>query len=277
MKNVAIICKTYHKDQDRFKVLYESIQKYNKDNIPFYAIDKLDRFYELQSQVGLKTYEFLSDEAISNELNIPSGYSNGWINQQLFKSFPHLVLKDLEYFIMIDSDSIFIRDFYLKDFFIMDGNKIEHPYTICHEQKDLFSWFSINKNLFSFNAKKSFEESRQPIKNIFDNKSLSYDFGPIPIICSTKVWKFLLNEYCKDANISVYNLFYKHASEFTWYGEAFLASGIHPLYPREPLFKVFHYLQQYVEYKQKGITLNQIADNYLGVVMQSSSGLPKEY
>jgi hypothetical protein len=150
------------------------------------------------------------------------------------------------------------------------------PYTICHEQKDLFSWFSLNKSQFPFDPKKSFNETRQPIKDIFGNTSLSYDFGPIPIVCACDVWDHLLN-WIRENELNVFDVFQKHPSEFTWYGETLLASKLFPIYPREPLFKVFHYMQQYNEYKQKGVTLEHIAENYLGVVMQSSSGLPLNY
>ena len=65
-------------------------------------------------------------------------------------------------------------------------------------------------------------------------------------------------------------------SEFSWYGEWLLTIKF-PIYPLEPLFKVYHYKQQYLEDKQKGITLDNIKDLYLGVILQSNWGAPLKY
>ena len=269
----SIVCKSYVPDFDRLLILFESIKKYNRDNIPFIVICPKSDFNQLTNKLGNCDFLTIMDEDIIDNIGGQmSHFNRGWINQQVIKSFPHKADPRIKNFLMIDSDCIFIRDFYKTDFIV--GNKI--PYTVCHEQKDLFSWFSNNKNLFNFDPKKSFEETRQPIKDIFGNNRISYDFGPIPIICSCPVWDDLLT-YCNENKISIYDLFYKHPSEFTWYGEVLMATNRFPIYPREPLFKVFHYMQQYVEYKQKGVSLEQISENYFGVVMQSSSGLPLIY
>ena len=49
------------------------------------------------------------------------------------------------------------------------------------------------------------------------------------------------------------------------------------LWPIEPMFKVFHYKLEYEQLKAMGYTEEHWAQNYLGVVMQSSSGLPIKY
>jgi hypothetical protein len=60
------------------------------------------------------------------------------------------------------------------------------------------------------------------------------------------------------------------ASEFTWYGEALLYSKVIDLIPIEPPFKFFHYYQQYLESKSMGITEWHIAQNYMGITLQSN-------
>ncbi len=59
-------------------------------------------------------------------------------------------------------------------------------------------------------------------------------------------------------------------SELLWYGEALLHHDVIPIIPLEPLFKVFHYEEQYREGKQLGENDRILAQNYLGVVMQSN-------
>ena len=50
-----------------------------------------------------------------------------------------------------------------------------------------------------------------------------------------------------------------------------------PIYPLEPLFKVYHYKQQYLEDKQRGIILDNIKNLYLGIILQSNWGAPLKY
>ena len=69
---------------------------------------------------------------------------------------------------------------------------------------------------------------------------------------------------------------YSH-SEFSWYGEALLAFKAIEIYPIEPLFKLFHYPQQYIEYKQQNVTEEMIAQNYMGIIMQSNFNGPIKY
>ena len=47
--------------------------------------------------------------------------------------------------------------------------------------------------------------------------------------------------------------------------------------PVEPLFKFFHYGQQYVDYKQRGFVEDDFKQNYLGIVMQSNWGAPLKF
>ena len=67
------------------------------------------------------------------------------------------------------------------------------------------------------------------------------------------------------------------SSEFSWYGESLLNFQAIPIYPIEPLFKVFHYSQQAIEYKQNNITEQMIAQNYMGIIMQSNYNAPIKY
>ena len=43
-----------------------------------------------------------------------------------------------------------------------------------------------------------------------------------------------------------------------------------PLWPVEPLFRCYHYEEQYYFWKKSGETEESIAENYLGVCMQSN-------
>ena len=103
------------------------------------------------------------------------------------------------------------------------------------------------------------------------------DFGPVPTIWSSKVWKSLEDNYIIPNNLTWEQMLEYSPSEFSWYGESLLAFKAIDIYPCEPIFKVFHYEQQLQEYKQNGITEEMISQNYLGIIMQSNFNANTKY
>lgn len=262
MEDIVLYCKSYHKDVDRVINLFNSINKYNKDNIPFYISVPLSDINLFKSKLGATGYTLLTDEEIDVE-------NSGWLGQQIVKS-QFWKLGVCKNYLCLDSDSTFIRPFYKSDFLYRD----DIPYTVCHEQKQLFEW-SFNK--LPFDPQESFIKNHETVMGLFNRKGRMYDFGPSPVIWNTKVWQGLEENYIKPNNLSFAELIKYCSSEFTWYGEYLLASDIIPIYPAEPLFKVYHYKQQYVEDKNRGITVDNLAKNYLGIILQSNWGAPLNY
>lgn len=268
MKKVVIYCKSFNRDINRYKKLVQSVKKFNKENLDFYTSVPQSDLDLFKNQIGTDYVKFVADEEIYSD--VPT--MRGWESQQIVKS-SFWKLNICENYLMIDSDSYFIKDFGVEDFMFDDAT----PYTVMHEQKDLFSWTSKNKNILGFNPKNSFIEERQFVMNLFDRKGRVYDFGPGPVIWSKKVWESLEKNYLEPNNIKFHHLIQQRPSEFSWYGEWLLYSNEIKIYPIEPPFKFFHYYQQYLEYKNLGYTIEDWSENYIGVVMQSSSNLPLEY
>ncbi len=265
MNKIILYTKTYSGDFERVKNLIESIKQYNKDNIPFYiSIPKVD---EVLFKNGIDTdyVNIVFDEDI---VNIPI---QNWYTQQIVKSsFWKLGL--CENYVMIDSDSYFIRDFYVSDF-MYDTNT---PYTVMHEQRDLFDWSSNYTEFIGHNPKNGFTEDRKKIMQVFDRNGRYFDFGPGPVIWSTKVWEGL-ETVIQNSNKTFTDLILHTASEFSWYGEFLLKNRVIDIIPIEPLFKFFHYKPQYEYYKQLGYTEEIFTENYMGFVMQSNWGAPLKY
>lgn len=267
MEKLILFCKTYSGDYERVKVLKESIDKHNVDNIPFYiSIERKD--YELFSQ--LEGINILFDEDIYETdlriINMP------WIYQQIIKSSVWR-LGITENWVCIDSDSYFIKDFRLSDF-MFDNDT---PYTVMHENKDLLSFEASQFNTLPFDFRKSFNDDRTNIQKTFGRSGRVYDFGPTPSIWNSKVWETLETVYLQPNNITFEQLILTIPSEFSWYGEWLLYHNTFPIYPVEPLFKVFHYKQQYDLWKGLGYTEEGISKDYLGIVMQSNWGAPLTY
>lgn len=264
---LALYCKSYIKDLPRCKLLLESVKKHNKDNIPFYISVPTEDMASFLNELGTEGHVLIPDSTI-----LGTNQAQSWKNQQIVKMLFGLAI-DIENYVVLDSDSYFIRDFYIKDFIVYDNV----PYTVMHEQKDLFQWTAKYKEFMGFDPQQSFAECRTPIQEIFDRKGRLYDFGPVPVVWSTKVWKTLEEEYIKPNNLTFDGLINTIASEFTWYGEWLLVRKPIELWPVEPIFKVFHYRPEYEQLKSMGYNETHWAQNYLGLVMQSSSGLPLTY
>jgi hypothetical protein len=266
MNNLVLYTKTYSADIERLKVSIESIKKHNKDNIKYYISVPKNEILLFRNSIDCDYVNILTDEEI-----YPVSSQN-WNTQQIVKS-SFWKLNLCENYVMLDSDSYFIRDFYYKDF-MYDSTT---PYTVMHEQKDLFDWSCINSSILGYDPYDSFVETRLPIMKLFDRQGRVYDFGPGPVIWSKKVWKSLEENYLVPNNITFAELIKNVPSEFTWYGEYLLASKCMDIIPIEPIFKFFHYKQQYVHYKNNGYTEENFKQNYLGVVMQSNWNAPLKY
>jgi len=266
MNKIVLYTKSYSKDLDRLKVCIESVKQFNKDNIPYYISVPFKEIELFKNNIDCSYVNLISDDDI-----FPVNTQN-WTTQQIVKS-SFWKLNLCENYIMLDSDSYFIKDFYISDF--MYDESI--PFTVIHEQKELFSWTVNKSHILGFDPKESYIKDRQIIMNIFNRKGKYYDFGPVPTIWSTKVWKSLEENYIIPNNLTFENLINYCSSELSWYGETLLAFKAIPIYPIEPLFKVFHYAQQAIEYKQNNITEQMIAQNYMGIILQSNWGAPLKY
>ena len=261
MSKLVLYCKSYSGDFERIKMLYQSVQKHNVDNIPFYiSVPQCD----IELFKVFESAQIVPDESIYN-VDGP-----GWITQQIVKSsFWKLGL--CENYVLIDSDSYFIKPFTVDDFMFDESV----PYTCMHEQKELHTWVATSKyNNLPFDCRVSFKDDRKKIQDLLSRPGRVYDFGPTPSIWNCDVWKTLEEEYCQPNNLTFANLIEYCPSEFTWYGEWLLHRENFKVWPIEPMFKVFHYGQQYDEYKQLEITEDKIAESYLGIVMQSNWGPP---
>lgn len=270
MNKIALYCKTYSRDLERAKILVESSIKYNVDKIPFYISvpgNEVDLFKSELPQAII-----VSDEEINKNPNL---YKRGIPPRALaFSTRLNIwMLGVAENYFCLDADAYFIRAFSISDF-MFDENT---PYTVMHEQKELFSWSSARIKLLGFDPYGMFKGDRIKIMSIFGRQGRLYDFGPNPVIMNASVLKSLHDFYLVPNKITTEDLINTSYDEYTWYGEALLAFDSIKVRPVEPIFKVFHYKQQYTEYKNEGITEEIISKNYMGIILQSNWSHPTKY
>lgn len=256
MDKIVLYCKSYRNDVQRVKQLLDSITLYNHDSIPFYISVPESDIELFKNTLGDSGYTLITDESIDP-------VNQGWLGQQIVKS-QFWKLGICENYVCIDSDSIFIKPFYISDFMYNDTI----PYTICHEHRELFEF--MDKHPMHFDPYDGYKNDRLAIMEIFQRTGVIYDFGPSPVIWSTAVWKSLHEQYLEPNNLKFIDLLSNVPSEFTWYGEWLLYDITIPIYPRGPLFKVYHYPSQFEYDKHYNVDNDKLSKYYLGIILQSN-------
>lgn len=157
MHNFVMYCKTYSGDFERLSNLLKSIKKYNKDNIPLYISAPEHELYLFRPFSRANIF-VISDESFAEKYLAKTGHSKmsvGYINQQICKLTFHKTALTKNY-LCLDSDTIFIRNFYISDFMYDDKT----PFTVLVMDKDL----SIERHY----RKKFWVGRQKAIKKIYD-------------------------------------------------------------------------------------------------------------
>jgi hypothetical protein len=267
MKDLVLYCKSYRRDFLRLKRLYESIQEFNQDSIPFYISTPNEDKSALDKVLGDSgDFSWISDEVIVKKnpkldlekiLSIPGGQAQAIIKAEFWR------LSIAENYLCLDSDCFFIRPFKKSDFLNSDG----FPYTVFHQNKELFQ-LALDRGYSKFvhNLK---QEARQT-RELFSRNGPEYFCAPAPFIWSAKVWQSLETNFLIPRNETLLDLFIKGHPETLVYGETILKFQPIPLKPIEPLFRVYHFDWQYYVAKRLGETESKVAKNYLGIISQSN-------
>lgn len=266
MSAIALFCKSYRDDVLRARRLAESVARFNKTGRPLYlSIPESDMALFKETCAGMPV-ELLSDETIivANPRLDRSAYAKlpGRISQQIVKAeFWRTGIADT--YVCLDSDCYFLKPFGEEDFISPDGT----PYTVMHEAKELLQFAEIaGMHKIARNRERECAE----IKQQFGRVGRCWDFGPIPVVWSGRVWLDLDERYLRPRGMTIIDAINAHPGELRWYGEALLAFRSIPILPVEPLFRCYHYEEQYYFWKQRGETEETIARNYLGICKQSN-------
>jgi len=266
MQNFVLYCCTFRKDLKRTIKLAESIQKHNKAHIPFYIsvpAEDVDLFKEHLGGLNAIIFDEKDIFKANLKLDIEKLYSiRGGLRQQVIKSeFWRLGIS--ENYLVLDSDCIFIRDFDEADFLAKD----DIPYSVIHEGRDVLQ---TTERFGPKKIRQHFLADREPIKQALGRTGVTYDYGYAPFLWSRKVWESLDVHYLTPRGMNFLDAVLLCGSEFTWYGESLIHFRAIPIFPREQLFKHYHYEHQLWADQILGYTEKVLAKDYLGVVYQSN-------
>lgn len=273
MEDLVLYCKSYRKDFLRLKRLLRSIKQFNVDKIPFYiSTPNADREL-LVELIGDNGYLWISDEAIIQaNPNVTKGIADnksGSLTQQVIKSeFWRLGL--CKNYVCLDSDCIFIKNFFKPDFLASDGN----PYTVIYQNKEYFQ-LAIDRG-FTRAPSELISEGNK-VKKLFERQGPNYYCPCPPFIWSAKVWMSLDDSFLKPKGITFWDVCTPEHPETLLYLEALLNFKAIPLQPIEQLFRIYYYDWHYYLLRRIGESTDLIKKNYLGVIYQSSWDLSLDY
>lgn len=271
-KKIVLFCKSYGKDMFRAYRMAESVHRFNTDNIPLYISVPASDLNQFKQCFGNISCHFIADEEILEKSRQVYG--------QLPILFPPYLLQQLmklefwrmgfcENYLWLDSDSYFIRNFSRSDFL---HDEI-CPYTVQHDLKDLRG-FAVRWNKPKIIS--DFEKMAKTFQKISNRHGPCFNFGPSPVVWSTHVLKSLNEDYLSKEDKSIYELLEEYPCELHLYGEYVHRSNKIPVLPIEPLFKVFHYAEQFYESQMMGESEYSISKEYLGIVIQSNWSIVKK-
>jgi hypothetical protein len=269
-QSIVLYCKSYRRDFLRVKRLLISLQKHNRDKLPFYISTPTADRELLLGVLGKDgqnfSYIWIADEAIiaanprapkNVQLGMPGGLSQAIIKAEFWR------LGIADNYLCIDSDSIFIRDFGKTDFLASDG----YPYTVLHQNKELFQ---LATNRGYAKVEQDLREEAIRVQQLFGRQGPQYYCAPAPFIWSAKVWQSLDEHYLTPKGITLWDAVTLRHPETLLYGEALLNFQAIPIRMIEPLFRIYHYDWQYYTAQRLGETEAKLKQNFLGVIYQSN-------
>ena len=262
-RNFCFMLKSFLGDVDYASRLIKSFNKYNRDNIHMYIVLPTEDIMEFKKISEYKNISLLDENKFRANLVYDHSIRNvrpGYINQAIIKlAFWESELCD-NYF-CIDSDSEFIKDFFLKDFMSNDNT----PFSVLVEDKEL----QVDKVYYdiywkgreaSLNKIKEFIDFSDPrILTCHGNTTFNYN-----------VLKSFKQNFLDKKSLTYKDIMIISGYEFSWYNFWLQKSKIIPIEIKEPFFKMFHIKEHHLNYLRMGIKLEDIARGYVGIIINSN-------
>jgi hypothetical protein len=261
MHNFVMYCKTYCGDFDRFSNLVNTFHKYNIDDVLLY-VSVPEREMNLFEKFRCATVVIISDESFANKYFADVGHHGmtlGYSNQQICKLtfYKTGVAKN---YLCLDSDTVFIRDFYISDFM----HDEDTPYTVLVMDKDL----SIQRHY-----RTAFWIGRQAsIKKIYDFMSL--DDARLRTCHNSQVFNIqilesLARDFMEPKALKYNDLLKISPYEFSWYNAWFQKTQLVKEFAVEPFFKMLHMRQEYNFSRLLLLREKDYAQAFVGLILNS--------
>ncbi len=262
---MEIMLKTYSKDYSYVGRFMESFNRFNRDSIPLKIVcpkNDVSLFNEfLNKSISIIPEEELGLPLI-NEIKYPEldATRYGYLNQQIIK-LGFWEYSNSNYYLAVDSDLVFIRNFSISDF-LFDENT---PYIPLVEDNDL--------RLDSQYYLDTWVPRSQAIQRIAEK----LDYSNVHLLTchgNTLMSKKYLNsfkqEFLEPNRLNYDDIIINYGAEFTWYNLYIQNNFWGNFKICEPFFKVYHSER---DFSIAQLTLTKLSDlerSYVGVIVNSN-------
>ena len=261
MAPFGILVKSFREDASSAERLFESMRRFNSEHLPVWVVvpgDDVEMFTDIVQGVGEVIPEStFQDHLVSEPV---AGVRSGYINQEIIKlAFWETGLADN--YLPVDSDAVFLRPFGIDDFMHSD----DVPYTVLLEDREL----QVDPDYYSthWQGREVVLRHIQQQVGLHDRRLLTCHGHQV---LSATVLRSLREDFLDQRGWSYARMLEEGPYEFSWYNFWLQKSRAIPIEIREPYFKVVHSAQQHSDLALRGITMDDIARGYLGVIINSN-------
>lgn len=260
LKDIALFIKSHRPDLALVRRLLDSIAQYNRDEISVFISvpsDDVLAFQDLPrrfSDVSVLTDDYFSIPRVDQKV---WNFTPGYITQQLVKLNVHR-LSEARNYLILDSDTYFIRDFGIKDFIAPDGTGL----TVLAEDKDLVA----------DPAYAAFAEGRAMKIDLIAERLAVPPLSRTTCHNNTVFQGSVLHdfhEWCRSEGLSLLDLMAIAPVEFTWYNFFLVKHCPERLMRTEPFIRMMHTRSEYRRLVAAGFNHESLRRSYLGVCLNS--------
>ena len=261
METFGFMLKSYGGDFDSAARLVTSFSAHNVELLPMDIVvppEDVEKFSIFSSdQISVISEATIPTRFAINHVN---GIRPGYINQEIVKLAFHR-LKRFEAYLCLDSDAIFLRDFFLDDFISPDGL----PYTVLVDDKELASNRVYREEHWVGRLEK-LNDIKSHLGVPRETKLLTcHGFQ----IFRREVLQAMEKELLGAPHRDFLDLLTISAYEFSWYN-FYLQSRGFPIHVTEPFFRSVHTGWQFATERLLGFRSEDFKFSYVGLVHNSN-------
>jgi len=260
MKDIAIFVKSHRPDLDLVHRLLDSISRHNRDRIGVFLSVPADDVVAFRDCARRFTDVCLMAD---DHFGIPRveakiwGFAPGYITQQLVKLSVQR-LSEARNYVILDSDTYFIRDFTKQDFVAPDGTGL--------------TVLAADKDLVADPAYAPFAEARAMKIDLIADRLGVPALSRATCHNSTVFQDSVLRDFhdwCRAESLSLLDLMTIAPVEFSWYNLFLVTHCPERLVRIEPFIKMMHTRSEYRRLVAAGFSHESLRRSYLGVCLNS--------
>jgi hypothetical protein len=259
MPPLVTMLKSYGPDLPYAVRFVRSYERHLSDDIPLVVVVPRDDLVAFRGALGAG-HEFVVEEEFARHLvdRTIHGNSAGYMNQQIIKlAFAELGLA--ANYLCADSDAVLVRPFGIGDF-MADTTT---PFTFLTEDAEL----QVEPQYF-----REYWAARDRML-VGLREYLGLPGHPYATCHNMAVFSGVvlasLRDFLSDRDLTYADALEICPYEFSWYNFWLERHGGIPRIVREPIFKMIHSSSQHLEYVLKGVSIEDIARGYVGLIVNS--------